>query len=63
MIEIEVSCRTCREIFVPDHSDYVRGLWRTCQRCRDGPDVETAPPQPTDPRPDTPTTGTDRTPS
>lgn len=38
MIEIETTCRQCRETFTPDHADYVRGLWRVCPRCRDGPE-------------------------
>lgn len=37
MIEIEVSCRACREIFVPSSADIRRGVWRTCPPCRDGP--------------------------
>ncbi len=37
-IEIEVRCQRCRETFIPDHSDYIRGVWRVCPRCRDGPE-------------------------
>lgn len=37
MIEITTSCRQCGEEWSPDHSDFVRGTWKTCRRCRDGP--------------------------
>lgn len=37
MIEITTTCARCGADFTPSHSDYVRGIWRVCQRCRDGP--------------------------
>lgn len=39
MIEMTVICRTCGTEWQPDHSDYVRGRWRQCLACRDGPDA------------------------
>ena len=40
MIEIEATCTTCGHVFTPSHDAYVRGDWRVCTRCRDGPDDE-----------------------
>ncbi len=42
MIEMQTTCRTCGESWTPDHADYVRGDWRVCQRCRDGPGAKVA---------------------
>jgi len=39
-MELMTTCRTCGETWTPDQAAYVRGTWRTCQRCRDGPDDE-----------------------
>lgn len=38
-IEIETTCRRCDRLWTPDHSDYVRGRWRVCPRCRDDPAI------------------------
>ncbi len=40
MIELETHCTTCGADFTPSHDAYVRGTWRTCTRCRDGPGDE-----------------------
>lgn len=39
MIEIEATCTRCGTPWTPDHHDYVRNTWRTCPRCRAGPDA------------------------
>lgn len=36
-MELTVTCGGCGEEYLPDHSDYVRGTWRVCPACRDGP--------------------------
>ncbi len=36
-LEIAVTCRACENVWIPDHGDFVRGLWRTCPRCRGDP--------------------------
>lgn len=60
MIEIEVRCQRCRVTFIPLHADYIRGVWRVCPRCRDGPE-RCDPPK--DDRHDEPDEGhTERTP-
>ncbi len=40
MIEIEATCTICGHVFTPSHSDYVRGTWRVCTRCRGDPGDE-----------------------
>ncbi len=37
MIELTVTCAQCGTDHTPSHDAYVRGDWRTCTRCRDGP--------------------------
>ncbi len=37
MIEMTTICTVCGADFTPTHDAYVRGDWRTCTRCRDGP--------------------------
>jgi hypothetical protein len=37
VIEISTDCRACGRSFNPSHADYVRGTWRVCTACRDGP--------------------------
>ena len=39
-IEILAKCTACGRDFTPSHSDYVRGVWRICPPCRDGPTGE-----------------------
>ncbi len=38
--ELTIKCGGCGEEFSPDHADYVRGTWRVCPACRDGPEVQ-----------------------
>jgi len=38
MIELTVTCTSCGADFTPAPDAFRRGTWRTCSRCRDGPD-------------------------
>ncbi len=43
MIDLTTQCAICGADFTPSHADYVRGIWRTCARCRDGPEPQGGP--------------------
>ena len=36
-IETIIVCRKCGKEYGPTHIDFVRGVWRLCPTCRDGP--------------------------
>jgi len=40
VIELTVTCTACGHAFTPSHDAYVRGDWRICPPCRDGPTGE-----------------------
>lgn len=45
-MELLTECTRCGQQWQPDHSDFVRGVWRVCPVCRGDPqdsDVETDP--------------------
>ena len=38
MPDLIVACRNCGQEYSPTHLDFVRGVWRVCPACRDGPE-------------------------